>query len=580
MGTRPGQTRARLRYAANENPPRPVSLIIGVQVALLVCIPVVIVTTILARVADQSDAYLSWAIFASMVIGGAVTVIQAKRPGAVGAGNLIVMGTAGVSIGVAAIALTMGGPPLLATLVVASALCQFVLGARLALLRRIITPLVSGTLLALVSVTVMPLGFAMLTRVAEGAPATAAPVIATVTIITVVALMLRAPRKLRAWTPVIGIAAGCATAAVFGVLDLAPVAAARWFGLPAMPPPGLDLAFDSRFWILLPGFLFVTFVITVRQVGDAVRIQRLSRREPKAIDFRRVEGAVTACGVGTLLSGLAGVLPPWSYAAGNTLARGPGVASRQVGVYIGACLIALAFVPKIHALLVSIPAPVLGAYVIVIFGMTLTQGMRVVLQEGAGQRNLLIAGLSFWIGAGIQFRLLFPDLLGTPTGSLVANGLTAGGLSVILLSLFVEFTGPRRRRIDVPLSQESLPELDRFLVDFASRYGWSGSAAERLRAASEEALLSLLRGQDEAHAQDSDERRLRVVARNTRDRAVLEFTAATRSGNLENRMMLLGDRPDPTSERDLSLALLRHHAASVKHQEYHNVDVLAVRVDR
>ena len=580
MATRPGQTPGRLRYAANEDPPRPLSLIIGLQVALLVCIPVVIVTTILVRVAGQSDAYLSWAIFASMVTGGAVTAIQAKRIGGIGAGNLIVMGTSGVSIGVAALALTMGGPPLLATLVVASALCQFVLGARLVLLRRIITPLVSGTLLALVSVTVMPLGFAMLTRVPGGAPAVAAPVIAGVTIMTVVALLLRAPRKLRALTPVIGIAVGCATAALFGALDFGPMAAARWFGLPAMPPPGLDLAFDSRFWLLLPGFLFVTFVITVRQVGDAVRIQRLSRREPKAIDFRRVEGAVTACGVGTLLSGLSGVLPPWSYAAGNTLAKGPGVASRQVGVHIGACLVALAFVPKIHALLVSIPAPVLGAYVIVIFGTTLAQGMRVVLQAGARQRDLLIAGLSFWIGAGIQFRAIFPDLLGTPTGSLLANGLTVGGLSVILLSLFVEFTGPRRRRIDVPLRAESLPELDRFLMDFVSKYRWSDSASERLRAASEEALLSLVRVEEGAHAQGPEQRRLRVVARNTRDGAELEFTAATRSGNLENRMMLLGDRPDPTSRKDLSLALLRHHASSVKHQEYHNVDVVTVRVDR
>ena len=132
----------------------------------------------------------------------------------------------------------------------------------------------------------------------------------------------------------------------------------------------------------------------------------------------------------------------------------------------------------------------------------------------------------------------------------------------------------------MPLSQESLPELDRFLVDFASKYGWGSRAADRLRAASEEALLSLLRGEEGEHARGSEQRRLRVVARNARDGAMLEFTAATRAGNLENRIMLLGDRPDPTSRRDLSLALLRHHASSVKHQEYRNVDVLSVQVDR
>ena len=52
------------------------------------------------------------------------------------------------------------------------------------------------------------------------------------------------------------------------------------------------------------------------------------------------------------------------------------------------------------------------------------------------------------------------------------------------------------------------------------------------------------------------------------------------AGNLENEMVVLADSPDPGNERDLSLALLRHHASSVKHHQYHNVDILTVRVDR
>jgi len=70
------------------------------------------------------------------------------------------------------------------------------------------------------------------------------------------------------------------------------------------------------------------------------------------------------------------------------------------------------------------------------------------------------------------------------------------------------------------------------------------------------------------------------VARNLRFGAELELTAATREGNLENQIALLGDRPDPASAGDLSLTLLRHHASSVKHHQYHNADVLTVHVDR
>ena len=568
-----------LRFAANEPPPHPFSLVAGLQVAILVTLPIVIVTTIVARVADQSDAYLSWAVFAGMVIGGLMTIVQSKRIGPLGAGNLIVMGTSGAAIGVAVLALVTGGPALLGTLVVVSALCQFGLAARLALLRRIITPLVSGVLLALISVTVMPMGFAMLTRLPQSAPPAAAPTITAVTIVTVVALMLRAPRRLRAWTPILGIAAGCVIAAFFGVLDFARVGDAAWLGVPAIATPGLDLDFDASFWVLLPGFLFVTFVITVRQVGDAVRMQRISRREPKAVDFRRVQGAVAACGSGTLLSGLAGIPAPWPYAAGIGLAGGVGIAARRVGVYIGAVFIALAFVPKIAALVLSIPAPVLGAYIVVIFGIAFAQGMRIAFREGPERRNALIAGLAFWIGAGIQFQAIFPSHLATPTGRMLANGLTAGGLTILVLNLFIQFTGPRRHRTEMPLSADRQPDLDRFMVDFATRYEWPARTMERLRAAAEEALLSLLRQEQDEHAPVAEGRRLRVVARNLHEGALLEFNAATHAGNLENEMSVLADSPDPANERDLSLALLRHHASSVKHQQYHNVDILTVRVD-
>lgn len=580
MANGPGSDIAELRFAADERPPRAMSLVIGAQTAILVCLPLVVVTTVVARVANQSAEYLSWAIFASMVIGGLLTIVQAKRFVGLGGGTLTVMGASGASIGVGVLALVAGGPALLGVLVLAAGLCQLALAARLALLRRIITPVVSGTLTALVAVTVMPVAFAMLTQVPEHATPAAAPAIAAVTMLCVVGLMLRGKRFLRAWNAVIGIGVGCVTAALFGILDFGRVAEARWIGIPSPPASGLDLSFDASFWLLLPGFLFLSFVIAIRQVTDNVSMQRLSRREPRAIDFRRVQGSVAACGAGTLLSGLAGVLPPWPYFAGIGIASGIGVAARSMGVVIGAGFIVLAFVPKITAVILSIPAPVLGAYITVVFGLIFVQGMRILFQEGIDRQYSLIAGLAFWIGAGIQFQAIFPAYLATPMGRMLANGLTVGGLSILLLNLFLDVTGPRRHKAEMALRPESIPELDRFLHDFAARYKWSGKATDRLRAAAEEALLSLLRQEGYEHAPAPGERRLRVVARNLRFGAGLEFTAATHEGNLENQMALLGDRPDPTSERDLSLALLRHHASSVKHHQYHNADVLTVHVSR
>ena len=102
------------------------------------------------------------------------------------------MGTSGAFIAVCITALVKGGPALLATLIFISSLFQFTLATRLSLLRRIITPVVSGTVVALIAVTIMPIAFQMVSVVPEGTSPAAAPVSATVTLVAIAVLALRA----------------------------------------------------------------------------------------------------------------------------------------------------------------------------------------------------------------------------------------------------------------------------------------------------------------------------------------------------------------------------------------------------
>ncbi len=55
--------------------------------------------------------------------------------------------------------------------------------------------------------------------------------------------------------------------------------------------------------------------------------------------------------------------------------------------------------------------------------------------------------------------------------------------------------------------------------------------------------------------------------------------AAVGEENLEDHIALLGDQVETPNERELSLRLLRHFASSVRHQQYHNIDIVTVRVD-
>ena len=553
-----------VRYEPNERPPPALAAGLGLQLAVLCIAGVALTPAIVVRAAGGAESYLSWAVFGAVLVSGITSVLQAVRIGRIGAGYVLVMGTSGAFIAICVGAIAQGGPAMLATLVVISSLFQFLLAWRLSLLRRILTPTVAGTVIMLIPVTVMPIVFGMLTQVPEDTPALAAPLSALVTALVICGISLKAEGVLRLWAPVIGIVAGCGVAGYFGLYDVGSIAAASWGGLPEGGWPGFDLDFGPVFWGLLPAFVFVTLVGAIETVGDGIAIQRVSWRKPRAVDFRAVQGAVSADGVGNLFSGLMGTVPNTTYSTSISVTALTGVGARSVGIALGVSFVVVAFIPKALAVVLAIPGPVAAAYITVLLGLLFVVGMRIVIQDGIDYRKGLIAGVSFWIGVGFQNGVVFPEHVSGIAGGLLENGMTAGGMTAILLTLFVELTAPRRCRIQALFEVASLPKIREFLQSFAARSGWGEAMAHRLDAAAEEAMLTLLRHDEEEEAGGG---------------AVLEFIAAPGEENLEDRIALIGEGTDDAPEREVSLRLLRHLASSVHHQQYHDTDIVTIRVD-
>ena len=285
---------------------------------------------------------------------------------------------------------------------------------------------------------------------------------------------------------------------IFGIDDAARIFDAAWIGFPDGGWPGFDLSFGATFWALLPGFIFVTLIGAVETIGDSVAIQRVSWRQPRAIDFRSVQGAVAADGIGNLLSGCAGTVPNTTYSSSVSVTELTGVGARAVGIAAGTTFIILACFPKLLAVILAIPSPVAGAYVAILLAMLFVLGMKVVVQDGIDYRKGMIAGVSFWVGVGFQNGVIFPEYFAEFAGGLLQNGMTAGGLTALLLTLVAEATEPRRKRIELPFHIATLPEIREFLRSFASKNGWGETMASRLDTASEETLLTV----DAARAED------------------------------------------------------------------------------
>ena len=179
--------------------------------------------------------------------------------------------------------------------------------------------------------------------------------------------------------------------------------------------------------------------------------------------FGPSKGAVAADGMGNLLSGLMGTIPNTTYSSSIAVTELTGVASRSVGVCIGIVLGIAAFFPKLTAVILAVPSPVIAAYVTVLIALLFTVGMRIVVQDGVDYRKSVVVGLSFWLGVGFQNQQVYPELLGDTLGSMLGNGMTAGGLCAILMMLCLNLAMPRPKRIQTKLAMQSLPKILEFL---------------------------------------------------------------------------------------------------------------------
>ena len=575
------------RYEIDERPPPLAALGLGVQSALLATAPIALIPILLAQAADSSDAFSAWAVFAMLVVNGAAAIVQAYRAGPLGAGLFVVPYPSPTTIPFCILALQEGGTGTLAALVLVSGVFQIAVSLRMSLLRRIITPAVSGAILILLLITLVPVLFRNLNSVPEGAHEAAGPVCILVTFAVILGLLIRGSAAWRVWASIIGIAAGSITAVFFGIYDFEPAREAAVAGLPLDGWPGLGLQFDAAFWALLPVFLFLSTVIVLQGNSIALATQRVSWRTPRAMDFRRVQGAAVTTGAANVASGLAAVMPITTSPRGVAFAQQTGCASRQVAVATGALIVLAAFFPKLWSLLLGIPDTVIAVYLILLVGPLIVEGMKLIIQDAPDYRMSLVIGTALVVGMGLQTGLL-PLPVGDLWEAVLQKALTGGGLVLVALTVFAEFRRQRRSRLQVDLSMDELPRVNDFVERFAAGRGWSPEMTARVQAASEETMLVLREG----HEGDTGERRRRLVVEigSAGAAAELEFiSVGGGADNLEDRIALLS-QPLPAEtepgapemetavERDVSLRLMRHYASSVSHRQYFETEIVSLRV--
>jgi NCS2 family nucleobase:cation symporter-2 len=369
----------------------------------------------------------------ALLWAGLATIIQAYPIGPIGARIPMIMGTSfaflGGIIGIAKqfnLAAVFGA-------CLAASVVEVILGFAIEKIRRLFPPLVTGVVVMLIGLTLIPVGMDYAAGGAHLAGTAAYGDLGTLALagfVLVATLVLNQFTKgiLSYASVLIAALAGYLIAAAFGQVNISPISDAAWFAFPQFLSYGIEFQWTA---ILLMAFVYV--ISAMETVGDITGTMAATGRTP---DGRTLRGGLVADGVMSGLAALFSAFPNTSYSQNVGLVNFTGVASRHIAALGGAILVVLGFVPKVGAVVATIPAPVIGGGSLVMFAMIFASGFAI-LKRGVdlNQRNLVILAASLALGLGLQWRPealqhFIPELQ-----TFFGSGLVTGGLVALILNL-------------------------------------------------------------------------------------------------------------------------------------------------
>ena len=385
---------------------------------------------------DPSE--LIYMIQMSMLFAGIATLMQTVGFGPVGARLPLVQGTSFAYIPVMIPIVAGRGVGAMAELMTAAlvgGLVHGVLSMFVGRVRFALPPLITGLVVLMIGLSLMRIG---VQYSAGGVPAIGTPafgagsswLLASVVVISTLALKFFARGVWSTASVLLGLLAGYGVALALGRVSFDAVAAAPLTMLPSPFHFGFAVSASA-----ILGFVLTGFVSSIESIGDVEAICEGTAGRP-ATDAE-LQGAVAADGVGTALAAVFGAMPNTTFSQNVGLIAITGMMSRHVVTLGAVFLVVCGLVPKIGAVVTTIPIEVLGGGVIVMFGMVASAALSMLASVDWNQRNMLVFGVSLSLALGLQLE---PDAvahLPETARMLLTSGVLPAAVLAIVLNLLL-----------------------------------------------------------------------------------------------------------------------------------------------
>lgn len=198
----------------------------------------------------------------------------------------------------------------------------------------------------------------------------------------------------------LGIVSGYLVALAFGIIDLTPIKEAAWFALPNFEVPFVQ--YEPKLYLnAITTMAPIAFVTMIEHIGHLMVLNKLTKR-----NFFQDPGlskTLMGDGLAQIVAGFVGGPPVTSY--GENIGVLAITRVHSVFVIGGAAVfaVALGFVGKLSALILSIPGPVISGISFVLFGVIAASGLKILIDNKINfdkKKNLLIASVILVIGIG------------------------------------------------------------------------------------------------------------------------------------------------------------------------------------
>lgn len=427
-----------LIYGLEERPPLRDALFAALQHLLAVFVAIITPPLIIAGALKLDLDTTGFLVSMALFVSGIATFIQCRKLGPVGSGLLCVQGTSFSFIGPIIAAGLAGGLPAIFGATIAGSFVEVIVSRVLKYMHKIITPLVSGIVVALIGMSLVKVG---IIACCGGEAAKVAGTFGSLQYIGLAALVLvvivffnrSSNQYLRMGSVVIGLVVGYLVSWVTGLVNFSDIQGYGGLNIPVPFKYGISFNISS---IISLGIVYL--ITAIEAYGDITANSLISGQPVEGEKFmKRASGGILADGMNSAIAGVFNSFPNSIFAQNNGMIQLTGVASRYVGFFIAGMLVLLSLFPVVGLVFSLMPAPILGGATLLMFGTVAAAGIRIIASQKINRKATLVIAISFSLGLGVE---LVPDMLSQlpdSIKSIFSSGITTGGLTAILTNAFI-----------------------------------------------------------------------------------------------------------------------------------------------